>query len=89
MFDGTDEEIAARIGEALRNYRLREDVSQSSLAIATGMARPTLRALEAGNGTLLNFIAVLRALGRLDLLYGLLAVHQSIVPPPSKHRAKR
>lgn len=68
----SDAAIAARLGDSLRAYRLRRNLSHQKLAEEIGISRPTLSRLESGSGTIANLIAALRALRRLDLLDALL-----------------
>ena len=73
------QELAAELGARVRRERLRQNLSQSTLAIRAGVGRQTVFRMEAdGNATLTNFLAVLSALRRSGDLEGLLA------PPPAE-----
>ena len=69
----SDEAIAQQLGDAIRERRLRKDITQEALASKVGVSTPTLQKLEKGKGTLQLLIAVLRELNCLDLLGNLLA----------------
>ncbi|AZE48385.1 hypothetical protein C4K04_2713 [Pseudomonas chlororaphis] len=69
----SDEAIAAQLGDAIRERRLRKDIKQDDLAEAVGVSTPTIQKLEKGKGTIQVLIAVLRELNCLDLLVNLLA----------------
>lgn len=69
----SDEAIAAQLGDAIRERRLRKDIKQDDLADAVGVSTPTIHKLEKGKGTIQVLIAVLRELNCLDLLVNLLA----------------
>lgn len=62
-----NDQVLLRLGGAIREYRLKADFSQQSLADKAGVSRSSVRRLESGEGgdisTLLN---VLRGLGRLE-----------------------
>lgn len=72
----SDEAIAVQIGQAIRERRLRKNITQDELAESAGVSTPTLQKLEKGKGTIANLITALRALGSLDLLVPVLT------PPP-------
>lgn len=54
----------AKLGARLRGERLRRNLSQEHIASIVGVALPTYRKIEAGNGTI-EFRHVVRALGVL------------------------
>jgi transcriptional regulator with XRE-family HTH domain len=64
----SDEAILAQLGDALRERRLRSEVTQDVLAERVGVSTPTIQKLEKGKGTLQLLVAVLRELKSLDLL---------------------
>lgn len=73
----TPEEWEARLGDQLRNLRLRRNIDQRSLAEQAGVALNAVKHLESGKGaTLRSFTKVLRALGRADWL-------ETLAPPVS------
>lgn len=58
-------ELAAELGERVRRERLRQDLTQRTLAERAGVARLTITRMEAdGTATLGSFLAVLIALRR-------------------------
>ncbi|WP_184999494.1 MULTISPECIES: helix-turn-helix transcriptional regulator [unclassified Enterobacter] len=64
----SNEAIAEEIGDRIENLRLKHNVGQAQLAEAAGISRETYRSLAKGRGTLVNVIAVLRALGEMERL---------------------
>lgn len=73
----SDREVARRLGERIRALRLRRNRTQAEVAAATTLSLGTIQALEAGEGKLVNLVAVLRELGALDSLDALLAGPQA------------
>ncbi|QDU86502.1 anaerobic benzoate catabolism transcriptional regulator [Planctomycetes bacterium Pla163] len=68
----TDDAALARLGERLARQRRRLDLTQAELAHEAGVSKRTVERLESGGSTqLLNFVRVLRALGLLGRLDGL------------------
>lgn len=67
----SNEMIAEEIGDRIENLRLKHNVGQAQLAEAAGISRETYRNLAKGRGTLVNVIAVLRALGEMERLSSL------------------
>lgn len=65
--ENTDEGLA-RLGAALRDLRLLQNLGQVDLAARAGVGRSALQNLEAGRGTLATFVRIVRALGREDWL---------------------
>lgn len=68
-----DGEICRRIGEKVRQLRLRQDFTQISLAQQAQIGVSTLKNME--GGTIRSFdslMRVLRVLGQLDVLYPLI-----------------
>ncbi len=64
----TNESIAAEIGQRIEQMRLEQNLTQQQLADEIGLSRVSYRKLVGGAGKFENIIAVLRALGRLDLV---------------------
>jgi transcriptional regulator with XRE-family HTH domain len=61
----TGAELEAELGEQLRAARVRNNVSQATLAQEAGVAVTALRRLELGQGaTVSTLVSVVRALGR-------------------------
>lgn len=67
----SNEAIAEEIGDRIENLRLKHNVGQAQLAEASGISRETYRNLMKGRGTLINVVAVLRALGEMERLNSL------------------
>ena len=68
------QEILAKLAGRLGSERLQRNVTQQALADLAGVGVATLRRFEGGEGnlSLLNLIAVLRALGLVHLLDALI-----------------
>jgi len=64
----SDEALAAEVGQRIDQLRLEQNVTQEQLAQAVGITEKTYRRLVAGGGKFETLIAVLRALGRLELV---------------------
>lgn len=68
----TIEEIEAQIGDRIRQERLALGHTQEHLAGLANVSLTSLQKIEAGKGvTFKTFLAIIRALGKLDLLDGL------------------
>ena len=69
----SDRAVLADLGERLRAARLERNLSQQRLAEEAGVGRMTVQRLEEGGSTsLTSLIRILRALGAVDALAGLL-----------------
>jgi len=75
----TDDAIASAIGTRLQELRLKRNLSQDQVAKEAGISRQTLINLLHGKGTLVNLIAVLRAIGELERVSSLVQV---VLPSP-------
>lgn len=65
MVVGNRGEILARIGKAVKNDRLRQNVTQETLAMRSGVSLNSVKHLENGGGANLGtFVLVCRALGK-------------------------
>jgi len=64
----TDSAIEKEIGARLKALRLRRNITQQSLADATGLSVTAIKGIESGGGRLATIIAVLRELSALDQL---------------------
>ena len=60
--------IAEELGSRIEQLRLEQNITQAHLANEVGLTRTTYRNLTNGKAKLENIIAVLRVLGRLDLV---------------------
>lgn len=67
----SNDAIAKEIGERIEHLRLKHNIGQEQLAEAVGISRETYRNLVKGRGTLVNLIAVLRALDETDRINSL------------------
>ncbi|MBZ9783629.1 helix-turn-helix transcriptional regulator [Pseudomonas sp. REP124] len=76
----SDQVLAATVGVRLQTLRLKKNISLDAVAENAAISRQTLHVLlNQGKGTLINLIAVLRALGELERLSSLL---EEIRPSP-------
>lgn len=64
----TDRAIAREIGQRIDQLRLEQNLTQQYVADEVGLSRLSYRKLVDGAAKLENVIAVLRVLGRLDLV---------------------
>jgi len=64
----TDKAITAEIGRRIEQMRLEQNLTQQQLAKEIGISRVSYRNLVNGAGKFENIIAVLRVLGRIDLV---------------------
>jgi len=72
----TNEAWQREVGNRLQLHRLNQNLSQTDLAEAIGIARKTITSVENGHGgTLLTIIAMLRGLNLLGHL-------EAFIPPP-------
>lgn len=69
----TDSVVLTEFGSRLARTRLERNTSQEQLAIEAGVSKSTVERLESGRDVrLASFIRILRALGLLERLDGLL-----------------
>lgn len=65
----TVDELLVALGEEIQKLRLNRNLSQAALAERAGISLRSLQSLESGDGsTLKTFVAVARALDRVDWL---------------------
>ncbi|HEC29508.1 MAG TPA: XRE family transcriptional regulator [Gammaproteobacteria bacterium] len=64
----TNRAIAAEVGRRIEQMRLEQNLTQQQMADEIGVSRVSYRKLAGGAGKFENIIAVLRVLGRLDLV---------------------
>ncbi len=64
----TEQSIAAEIGRRIEQMRLEQNLTQQQVADEIGLSRVSYRKLVSGAAKFENIIAVLRVLGRLDLV---------------------
>lgn len=76
----TDQVLAAIVGERVQALRLKRNISLEAVAQNAAISRQTLHLLlNQGKGTLINLVAVLRALGELERLSSML---EEVRPSP-------
>lgn len=63
-----DKGIEEELGNRVKALRLRKNITQKDLAVATTLSLNVVKSLESGRGKLSTLIAVLRELGALDHL---------------------
>ncbi len=69
--------ILNRIGSHLKAVRLRQNITQQSLADTAGVSLSSLKKIEKGQiGSFDSFLRVLRTLGKLDVLQQLIDEEQ-------------
>ena len=69
--------IIKRIGNHLKTVRLRQNITQQSLADAAGVSLSSLKKVEKGEiGSFDSLLRVLRTLGKLDVLQPLVEEEQ-------------
>ncbi|WP_444897387.1 helix-turn-helix transcriptional regulator [Microbulbifer sp. SSSA005] len=64
----SDKQILESLGNRLKNYRLRMNLTQDDMAERAGLSTSTIKGLEAGRGRLDSLVAALRVLRQLDSL---------------------
>ncbi len=65
----SDATILSTLGQKVKNWRLKADMTQAALADAAQIALSTVAALESGKNVSINgLIRILRMLGKLDAL---------------------
>ena len=69
----TNQSIAIEVGLRIEQMRLEQNLTQQQVADEVGLSRVSYRKLVAGVGKFENVVAVLRVLGRLDLIEPLVA----------------
>jgi putative transcriptional regulator len=76
----SDQAIGQQVGARIQELRLKKNISLEAMAQNAGISRQTLHLLlSQGKGTLINLIAVLRAMGELERLSSLL---EEVRPSP-------
>ena len=72
-----DGAILGRIGDRIRRVRLKQNITQQSLAEAAGVSLSSIKKIEKGEiGSFDTLLRVLRTLGKLDVLLPLVEVEQ-------------
>lgn len=69
LYASTNQAVLESISGKIRKCRLERNISQKKLALDAGVSLSSVAALEQGNSvSLTTLIAILRALGELELL---------------------
>ncbi len=68
----SDTAILKQIGEKLKAIRLKQNITQQSLSVSSGVPLSTLRRIEnTGSGSSESLLRLMRELGMLDMLHPL------------------
>lgn len=97
IFALSDTQIQKRIGEKVKNSRLRQNITQSSLAKAAVLSLSSVKKIESGDiCSFDSLLRVLRILGMLDRLSSLIEEdglspneYFAMVTSARKHERKR
>lgn len=93
-----DATIVSRIGNLLKAARLKQNITQQSLASASGVSLSSIKKIEKGEiGTFDSLLRVLRTLGKLDVLQPLVneeqlspsEYYELVHSASTKHQRKR
>ena len=69
LYGNSDKQIASRIGDTLKALRLKQNITQQSIAEASQVSLSTVKKIESGEiGTFDAFLRMLRTLGKLEIL---------------------
>ena len=69
LFRGTSNEALRLLGAQLKQMRLNKNVTQQQMGRLAGLSRSAISSMENdGNGTMLSFVQILRALDKLEIL---------------------
>ena len=93
----SDSAIASRIGDRLRSLRLKQNITQQSLAEAADVSLSTIKKLEKGEiRSFESLLRVMRILGKLEVFQPLIeeeslspSEYYELVQTSSKHLRKR
>lgn len=93
----SDAMISTKIGEHLKAIRLKQNITQQSLAEETGVSLSSVKKIEKGEiGSFDSLLRVLRMLGKLDVLFPLVEEEQlspseyyELVQAAGAHKRKR
>ena len=65
----SDKAILSQLGAQLKQMRLNKNITQQQMSKMAGLSRSAISAMENdGNGTMISFIQMLRALEKLEIL---------------------
>lgn len=69
LYESADKQIASRMGESLKALRLKQNITQQSIAEASQISLSTVKKIESGEiGSFDAFLRMLRTLGKLEIL---------------------
>ena len=89
MIVGNKDEILVRIGDAVKNERLRQNITQEVLAERSGVSLNAVKHLESGSGvTLGTFVLVCRILRKDSWIRSFVETNGEISPIEFVHRLK-
>ena len=81
MVIGSKDEILAALGVAVKGERLRQNITQSTLALRSGVSVNAVKHLETGGGgTLGTFVLVCRTLGKDGWIKSFTATDREMSP---------
>ena len=97
IYSLSDSQIQKKIGEKIKSIRLKQNITQDSLAESASVSRSSVQKIEAGEiKSFDTFLRVLRTLGMLDEIYHLCEEEQlspseyyDMVNSAKKNRRKR
>jgi putative transcriptional regulator len=64
----TDKAIINEIGRRLKSIRLRKNMTQKEVAVATGLSLNAVQTAEKGTSKMMTYVKILRVLNALDSL---------------------
>nr|WP_319394144.1 helix-turn-helix transcriptional regulator [uncultured Desulfobacter sp.] len=64
----TDKSILNEIGRRLKSIRLRKNMTQKEVAVATGLSLNAVQTAEKGTSKMMTYVKILRVLNALDSL---------------------
>ena len=66
LFAMTDKAIINEIGRRLKSIRLRKNMTQKEVAVATGLSLNAVQTAEKGTSKMMTYVKILRVLNALD-----------------------
>ena len=65
----SDKAILSQLGAQLKQMRLNKNITQQQMSKIAGLSRSAISTMENdGNGSMISFVQMLRALGKLEIL---------------------
>ena len=69
LYESADKQITSRIGDSLKALRLKQNITQQSIAEASQISLSSVKKIESGEiGSFDAFLRMLRTLGKLEIL---------------------